>query len=94
VGRGKEKSHEEKNQRILPAMLLALSFSARRENADALILFQSIFTNFHRKQLAPLGIKGNLLTMCESARWTENGCVMSYGPDLPYQYPRAAVNSS
>ena len=28
--------------------------------------------------------------MCESARWTEDGCVISYGPDLPYQYRRAA----
>jgi putative ABC transport system substrate-binding protein len=29
--------------------------------------------------------------MCESARWTEDGCVMSYGPDLPHLYHRAAV---
>ncbi|HEX2929190.1 MAG TPA: ABC transporter substrate-binding protein [Candidatus Binatia bacterium] len=63
----------------------------KKENADALILSQSSFTSFHRKQLAGLGIKSNLPTMCESARWTEDGCVLSYGPDLPYQYRRAAV---
>jgi len=63
----------------------------KRENADAVILTQSSFTNFHRKQLAGLGAKSRLPTMCESARWTEDGCVMSYGPDLPYQYHRAAV---
>ena len=63
----------------------------RRENADALILIQSSFTNFHRKHLADLGAKIRLPTMCESARWTEDGCLMSYGPDLPHQYRRAAV---
>src|SRR4030095_6485791 len=63
----------------------------KKENADALILSQSSFTNFHRKQLAALGIKSNMPTMCESARWTEDGCVLSYGPDLPFQYRRAAM---
>src|SRR5688500_15607332 len=58
----------------------------KRENANALILVQSSFTNFHRKQLADLGAGSRLPTMCESARWTEDGCVLSYGPDLPYQY--------
>ena len=29
--------------------------------------------------------------MCEGSLWTENGCLMSYGPDLPSQYRRAAV---
>lgn len=63
----------------------------RRENAEALILIQSSFTSFHRKQLADLAAKSRLTTMCETARWTEDGCVMSYGPDLPYLYQRAAV---
>jgi len=63
----------------------------KRENADALILIQSSFTSFHRKQLADLGAKSRLLTMCESARWTEDGCAIAYGPDLPYLYQRAAV---
>src|SRR5688500_4662604 len=62
----------------------------KRENANALILVQSSFTNFHRKGLADLGAESRLPTMCESARWTEDGCVLSYGLDLPYQYRRAA----
>jgi len=91
--RQRKKAMKKKITVSFPPCSLRLAFPPR-ENADALILSQSSFTNFHRKQLAPLGIKGNLLTMCESARWTEDGCIMSYGPDLPYQYPRAAVNSS
>jgi putative ABC transport system substrate-binding protein len=63
----------------------------KRENVDALILTQSSFNNFHRKELVSLGGKSRLATMSESARWTEAGCVMSYGPDLPHQYYRAAI---
>jgi len=74
-----------------PSDFQAASAAMKRENADALILIQNSFTNVHRKQLAGLGVKSRLPTMCESARWTEDGCVMSYGPDLPYQYHRAAV---
>ncbi|HXV83869.1 MAG TPA: ABC transporter substrate-binding protein [Candidatus Binatia bacterium] len=62
----------------------------KRDHVDALILAQSSFTNFHRKELISLGVKNRLATMCESTRWTEAGCVTSYGPDLPYQYYRAA----
>jgi putative ABC transport system substrate-binding protein len=63
----------------------------RRENANALILIQGSFTGFHRKELIELGIKNRLPTMCEVARWTEDGCLISYGPDLNYQWNRAAV---
>jgi putative ABC transport system substrate-binding protein len=63
----------------------------KRKKADALMLIQSSFTSFHRRQLADFAAKSRLPTMCESARWTEDGCVMSYGPDLPYQYRRAAI---
>ena len=74
-----------------PGDFQAAYTAMKRENVDALILTQSSFTNFHRKQLTGLGVKNRLPTMCESARWTEDGCVMSYGPDLPYQYHRIAV---
>ena len=74
-----------------PSDFQAAYAAMKRETADALILIQSSFTGFHRKQLAELGIKSNMPTMCESARWTEDGCAISYGPDLPYQYQRAAV---
>ena len=74
-----------------PGDFQAAYAAMKREDADALILIQSSFTSAHRKQLAGLGAKSRLPTMCESARWTEDGCVLSYGPDLPYQYHRAAV---
>jgi putative ABC transport system substrate-binding protein len=74
-----------------PREFQAAYAAIKRENADALILIQSGFTSSHRKQLAELGTKGRLPTMCESARWAEAGCLMSYGPDLTYQYRRAAV---
>jgi putative tryptophan/tyrosine transport system substrate-binding protein len=63
----------------------------RRENANALILIQGSFTTFHRKELIELGTKNRLPTMCELARWTEDGCLISYGPDSNYQWHRAAV---
>ena len=63
----------------------------RRENAKALILIQGSFTLFHRKQLIELATKNRLPTMCETLRWTEDGCLLSYGPDVNYQWRRAAV---
>ncbi len=63
----------------------------RRENAHALILIQGSFTTFHRKELIELGTKNRLPTMCEGVRWTEDGCLISYGPDSNYQWQRAAV---
>jgi len=74
-----------------PSEFQAAYAAIKRENANALILIHGSFTNFHRKQLAELGAKSRLPTMCESARWSDDGCLMSYGPDLPYQYRRAAV---
>jgi len=64
--------------------------SIKRENAQALILIQSSFTNSHRRQLLDLASKNRLPAMCESARWSIDGCLISYGPDSVYQYRRAA----
>jgi putative ABC transport system substrate-binding protein len=62
----------------------------RKDHTDALIIIQSSFTFLNHKQLFELAVKNRLPSMCESVLWTENGCLMSYGPDLPYQYHRAA----
>ena len=78
---------EVRNPSDFPAAYAAI----KREKADALLLFQSSLTNAHRKQLIQHAANGRLPTICESARWTEDGCVTSYGPDLLYQYRRAAV---
>jgi putative ABC transport system substrate-binding protein len=29
--------------------------------------------------------------MCEDSRWTNDGCLVSYGPDLRHQWQRAAI---
>jgi putative ABC transport system substrate-binding protein len=63
----------------------------KKENAHALVLIQGSFTLFHRKQLVELAAKNRLPSMCESPSWTDDGCLLSYGPDLLYQWRRAAV---
>jgi len=39
----------------------------------------------------PFGTMVLLPSMCEQSRWTNAGCLMSYGPDEPYLYRRAAT---
>jgi putative ABC transport system substrate-binding protein len=63
----------------------------RKENAHALVLIQGSFTLFHRKQLVELAAKNQLPSMCESPSWTDDGCLLSYGPDSLYQWRRAAT---
>jgi putative ABC transport system substrate-binding protein len=63
----------------------------KRENANALVLIQGSFTLFHRKQLVELAAENRLPSMCESSSWTDDGCLLSYGPDVLYAYRRAAV---
>jgi putative ABC transport system substrate-binding protein len=63
----------------------------RKENVHALVLIQGSFTLFHRKQLVGLAAQNRLPSMCESPSWTDDGCLLSYGPDLLYQWRRAAV---
>jgi putative ABC transport system substrate-binding protein len=62
-----------------------------RERANALIIIQSSLTLFHRRQLLELATKSRLASMCEGSAWTNDGCLMSYGPDLSYQWRRAAI---
>jgi putative ABC transport system substrate-binding protein len=62
-----------------------------RERADAIIILHSGFAYTHRRQLLELAEKNQLPSMCEESRWTKAGCLMSYGPDVPYLYRRAAV---
>ena len=62
-----------------------------RERADALIIVQGSFTSAYRVQLLELAVKNRLPSMCEDSRWTNDGCLVSYGPDLRYQWGRAAI---
>ena len=62
-----------------------------KRRADALIIFNSAFTTFHREQLVGLAIKNRLPTMCGGAAWVNVGCMISYGPNTTELYRRAAV---
>jgi putative tryptophan/tyrosine transport system substrate-binding protein len=62
-----------------------------RERANALIIIQSSLTLFHRRHLLELATKSRLASICEGSAWANDGCLMSYGPDLPYQWRRAAI---
>jgi len=61
------------------------------EGVDALIILHSGFAFSHRTQLIELAAKHGFPSMCETARWANNGCLMSYGPDLSHLYRRAAI---
>jgi putative ABC transport system substrate-binding protein len=61
-----------------------------KQRADAYIIIQGSFTSFHRKRLLELAAKNRLPSMCEVPVWTEDGCIVSYGPDQLYRWRRAA----
>jgi len=62
-----------------------------KERADALIILHSGFAYTNRRQILELAEKNQLPSMCEQARWTKAGCLISYGPNVPYLYRRAAI---
>jgi putative ABC transport system substrate-binding protein len=62
-----------------------------REHADAVIVFQGSFMTFHHKHIVELALKNRLASMCEELMLAEAGCLMSYGPDIPHLWRRAAV---
>ena len=61
-----------------------------RQRADAVMIFQGSFTNFHRKQLVELAVKKRLPSMCETAIFADTGCLVSLGPDEIHLWRRAA----
>lgn len=62
-----------------------------KQQANAVIFIQGAGTLQHRKELSELAMKHRLPSMCETSVWTEDGCLMNYGPDLLYLWRRAAV---
>ena len=74
-----------------PTDFQAAFATMKRENAKALVIMQGSFTLFHRKQLVALAAENRLPSMCESGPWTEDGCLVSYGPDPAGYYRRAAI---
>jgi putative tryptophan/tyrosine transport system substrate-binding protein len=74
-----------------PSQFLDTYAQMIKRRADALIFFTSAFTVFHRRQLVELAIKNGLPTMCGGAAWSNDGCLISYGPNVTELYRRAAV---
>ena len=63
----------------------------RKRAAGAVIIVQGPFLGLHRKQLFDLAVKNRISSICDSPEWTEDGCLMSYGPDRSEMYRRAAI---
>ena len=74
-----------------PSQFLDTYAEILKRRAEALVFFTSAFTIFHRRQLVELAIKNRLGTMCGGASWSNDGCLMSYGPNVTQLYRRAAV---
>jgi putative ABC transport system substrate-binding protein len=62
-----------------------------REHAGAVIILQGSFMSFHRQQLVGLANKNRLPSMCEAVLFVNAGCLLSYGPDIPHLWSRAAI---
>jgi len=63
----------------------------KRERTNGISLLSGAFTLFHRKKLVALAVKSQLPSMCEDSRWSQDGCLMSYGPSGNDRSRRAAV---
>jgi putative ABC transport system substrate-binding protein len=64
--------------------------SIAKERSEGLIIVHSGFTFQNRGKLLGLASKHRLPTMCEEAAWSEAGCLISYGPDVPHLARRGA----
>jgi putative ABC transport system substrate-binding protein len=73
-----------------PNRFITVYTEMKKKRADALIIFTSSFTSFHRRTLLELATENRLPTMCAQAAWIEAGCFMSYGPNLTEFYRHAA----
>jgi putative ABC transport system substrate-binding protein len=60
------------------------------KRTQALIIFTSSFTSFHREKLLEFATKSRLPTMCAQAAWIDAGCLIAYGPNLTEFYRHAA----
>jgi len=65
--------------------------AAKKGGAEALIELPSSFLATHRKSLVDLAAKSRLPAMYEHSGFANDGGLMSYGPNLPDIYRRAAT---
>ena len=64
--------------------------SAKAERADGVHLLPSPFFHLHRARIAELAIGHRLPTISEAREYVLDGGLMSYGPNFPGMYRRAA----
>jgi putative ABC transport system substrate-binding protein len=64
--------------------------SMMKERAEAVIIVHSGVTFANRGKLLGLASKHRLPSMCEESAWSDAGCLMSYGPDVPQLGRRGA----
>jgi len=65
--------------------------TANSKRADALIIPGSAFLNLYRQRIITFATQNRLPTIAFSARWAEDGCPLSYGPNIAEFNRRAAV---
>ena len=66
------------------------TFELLRSRADALYVVADPLVNANRILIGTLGLGARLPMMCGYRELVEAGCLMSYGPNLPDLYRRAA----
>ena len=64
---------------------------ARDERVDALIALNEALTIALRRRFVDFSLASGLPSMFEFSEWTEAGGLLSYGPNRPAQYRRAAT---
>jgi putative ABC transport system substrate-binding protein len=74
-----------------PRDLDAAMRTARSERVDGVLVLPSPFLNRYRARIADLAIAQRLPTISESAEYVVDGGLLSYGPNFPQMYFRAAA---
>ncbi len=59
--------------------------------ADALTIIPSTRYFYHRKHILTGAATNRLPLICTQSVWAEDGCLMSYGANYPYQHRRSAI---
>jgi putative ABC transport system substrate-binding protein len=60
-------------------------------DAQAVILILGSFLLSHRRELLHMAMEHRLPSICEPEVWAQDGCLLSYGPDLAALWRRAAT---
>src|SRR5262249_2188519 len=69
---------------------VATSFAALKGQADALYIAQDTLTNANRTQILTFALGARLPTIVSSSDFVKAGALMSYGPNYPALFRRAA----